>query len=57
MKEIEKIIPQILNFKQLLPTKNIISKTVSIHSGKMTLKATPILIPSINIGWKRSAKS
>jgi len=36
--------------KQPLPMKIIINKIVIIHSGKITLKETPILIPSTNIG-------
>uniref|UniRef100_A0A2P2P8W4 Uncharacterized protein n=1 Tax=Rhizophora mucronata TaxID=61149 RepID=A0A2P2P8W4_RHIMU len=33
-----------------VPMKRIMSRTVTIQSANMTLKATPILIPSISIG-------
>jgi len=41
----------------LLPRKRTISNIVTIQSGNTTLKATPMLIPSMSIGWMRRAKS
>jgi hypothetical protein len=34
----------------ILPTNRMISKTVTIQSANMTLKATPMLIPSMSMG-------
>lgn len=34
----------------VLPMKSIISRTVTIQSANMTLKATPMLIPSMSMG-------
>jgi ribosomal protein L17 len=40
-----------------IPIKRMISKTVTIQSANKTLKDTPILMPSMSIGWMSSTKS
>ena len=44
-------------FIYLLPKKRMIRRTVTIQSAKMTLKATPMLMPSMSMGWKSKARS
>lgn len=40
-----------------LPKNRVISRIVTIQSAKITLNTTPMLIPSMSIGWKSNAKS
>jgi hypothetical protein len=43
--------------KKKKPRKRIIRRAVTSQSGKTTLKITPMLIPSMSIGWMSMARS